>query len=240
MQNHTEHGSFHDCCRSLRHKIDELSVVLHINNIDICCITESWLTAAVPTETVDIDGYVCHRHDRMDGRQGGGVVCYVRQELPFSVVNTVDDDSVESLWLLYRQPCMPRSMSHILFGVVYHPPDVTSYVTSNHIVENVDAIMQLHPYAATVISGDFNHMTDKPLRDLKMKQIVHTATRKSATLDKIYTTIADWYQQPRILPSVAMSDHEAVILIPVGGGAVSTRSCWTSHRDNCAQQRPQW
>jgi len=70
-----------------------------------------------------------------------------------------------------------------------------------------------------VIAGDFNHMTDKPLRDLKMKQIVHSATRKSATLDKIYTTIAEWYHKPEILPSVAMSDHEAVILLPVGGGA---------------------
>ena len=152
--------------------------MLQINEIDICCVTESWLTTAVPTETVDITGYVCHR---MDGRQGGGVVCYVRQELPFSVINSVQDDSVESLWLLYRQPCMPRLVSHILFGIVYHPPDVTSYTTSNHIVENVDAVMRLHPYAGTVIAGDFNHMTDKPLRDLKMKQIVHSATRKSAS-----------------------------------------------------------
>ena len=101
--------------RSLRHKTDELAVIMEINNIDICCTTESWLTKDTPTETVDIDGYVCCRRDRADGRQGGGVVVYVREDQPFTLLQPVDDsDDVESLWLLYRQPRMPRSRSHII------------------------------------------------------------------------------------------------------------------------------
>ena len=193
-------------------------VILQNNNIDVCCITETWLNNDIPTEAVDIEGFVCHRCDRKDGRQGGGVACYVRQDLPFSLVTPVDDSDVESLWLIYRQPRMPRSVSHIIFGVVYHPPDAKSYATTNHIIDNVDAILRQHSYARTVIVGDFNKMTDKPLRDLKLKQIVHAATRQSATLDKIYTNLDEWYRAPCVLPSIGQSDHQAVVLLPVDGG----------------------
>ena len=213
---------------SLRNKIDKLSAVMQTNNIDICAITESWLTHDVPSEIVDIAGYTCYRRDRMDGRRGGGVVCYVRQDLPFSLVKPVEDDSVESLWLLYRKPRMPRCISHLLVGVVYHPPDVISHVTSTHIVDNVDAIVQQHPNTSVIIVGDFNHMIDKPLTDMSLKQIVKSATRKTAILDKIYTNIGDWYQQPQILPSIARSDHESVMLMPVNGGKRTTGQRITS------------
>ena len=203
---------------SLRFKIDDLSSVLSTNNIDICCITESWLDADVPTEAIDINGYVCYRRDRSDGRECGGVACYVREALPFTLLKPVDDDNVESLWLLYRQPHMPRSMSHILVGIIYHPPDAISHVTCTNIIHNVDAVMQQHPAAGILLVGDFNKMTDKPLRDLSLKQIVKISTRKSATLDKIYTNIGEWFLKPCSLPSIGTSDHQAVLLLPVDGG----------------------
>jgi len=201
---------------------------MQTNNIDVCAITESWLTPDVPSEIIDIAGYTCYRRDRMDGRQGGGVVCYVRQDQPFTLIKPVEDDSVESLWLLYRKPRMPRSISHLLVGVVYHPPDVISHVTSTHIVDNVDAVVQQHPNTSVLIVGDFNHMIDRPLTDMSLKQIVKSATRKTAILDKIYTNIDAWYQQPQILPSIARSDHESVMLTPVNGGVRTTGQRITS------------
>ena len=225
---------------SLRHKTDELSAVLEANDIDICCIAESWLTPDVPTETVVIEGYVCYRRDRTDGRQGGGVVCYVREDQPFALLNPVDDSGVESLWLLYRQPHMPRSMSHIIFSVVYHPPDAVNHVTTTHIVGNVDAIIRQHSNAGTMIVGDFNKMTDKPLRDLGLKQIVKAATRKSATLDKIYTDIGEWYREPLILPRIAESDHRTVVLLPVDGGVrTSGHRVMTTVRSNDSNSKSQ-
>ena len=158
---------------------------------------------------------MCHRRDRQDGRQGGGVVCYVREDQPFILIKPAEDDDVESLWLLYRQPRMPRSMSHILVGVVYHPPSAKSYTTTTNIVDNVDAVVRQHPNVGTLLVGDFNKMKDKQLYDLSLKQIVKAATRKSATLDKIYTNIGEWYNEPKILPNIANSDHRAVILLPV-------------------------
>jgi hypothetical protein len=192
--------------------------VLEANDIDICCITESWLTSDVLTDTVDIEGYVCYRHDRTDGRQAGGVVCYVREDQPFTLLKPVDDSDVESLWLLYRQPHMPRSMSDIIFGIVYHPPDAVNHITTTHIIDNIDAVIRKHSNAGRMIVGDFNQMTDKPLRDVGLKQIVKSATRKSAILDKIYADIGEWYQAPSILPRIAGSDHRTVLLLPIDGG----------------------
>jgi len=176
------------------------------------------LTAEIPTEAIDIDGYVCYRCDSHDGRQGGGVACYVRQNLPFTLVTPVDSVNIESIWLLYRQPRMPRSMSHILIGTVYHPPNAISHVTSTHIVDNIDAILRQHPSAGVLVVGDFNNLADKPLRDLQLKQIVKAPTRKSAILDKIYTSISERYQTLCILPNIGKSDHRTVLLLPIAAG----------------------
>jgi len=117
---------------------------------------------------------------------------------------------------------MPRSMSHIIFGIIYHPPDATNHLTTSHIIDNIDAIVRRHSYAASVIVEDFNKMTDKPLQDIKLKQIVQRATRKSAILDNIYTDIGEWYIEPSILPNITKSDHQAVIMLPTDGGTHST------------------
>ena len=84
------------------------------NNIDICCVTESWLDPDIPSEAVDIDNYVIHRSDRNDGRQGGGVAAYVRSYLPcVRVTDTTEAQSqtLETLWLLFRSKRMPRTVS---------------------------------------------------------------------------------------------------------------------------------
>jgi hypothetical protein len=36
------------------------------NSIDVCCITESWLSFNISTDSISIDGYVCQRRGRSD------------------------------------------------------------------------------------------------------------------------------------------------------------------------------
>ena len=110
---------------------------------------------------------------------------------------------------------MPRRISHIAVGVIYHPPDAVSGVMTNHITGNIDSILQQHPYAGVVIMGDFNRLNDKPLCDFPLKQIVKRPTRGKVTLDKIYTNVADWFLQPTVIPNIASSDHCAVLLTPI-------------------------
>ena len=54
-------------------KTDELEAVLRENDVDIACITETWLKQTTPSELVNIPGYVVYRSGRKDGRRGGGV-----------------------------------------------------------------------------------------------------------------------------------------------------------------------
>ena len=109
--------------RSILTKIDELATVLQINNVDIACVTETWLCDEKPAELVDIENYVCYRNDRRDGRRGGGVALYIKSNLPCQRLSDFEEANVESLWLLYRATRMPRQITHVVIGAVYHPPD---------------------------------------------------------------------------------------------------------------------
>jgi len=175
-------------------------------------VTETWLNARIPTEAVDIAGYVFHRHDRADGRQGGGVGVYVGHNISCVRLADAETPLLETLWLLFRCKRMPRSLSHLLIGVVYHPPDAVNRTMSDHLVDTIDALMKCHPSAGVILLGDFNQLYDAPLRDYPLKQIVRSATRGTSTLDKVYTSAADWYLPPIILPNIAGSDHASVLV----------------------------
>jgi hypothetical protein len=120
--------------RSLRYKVDQLSVVFQLNKITVGCVTESWLDCEIATETVDIDGYIRYRRDRSDGRRGGGVLCYVDANWPCTRLTSLETADLESIWLLVRRPTMPRQVSHLVVGVIYHPPDAVSGPMVNHLL----------------------------------------------------------------------------------------------------------
>jgi len=48
-------------------KADELETMLRNNDVDIACITETWLRETVPTGVLSLPDYVVHRNDRQDG-----------------------------------------------------------------------------------------------------------------------------------------------------------------------------
>jgi len=62
----------------------------------------------------------------------------------------------------------------------------------HHIITAVDRIISQHPHAGVVIVGDVNTLDDQSIRSYPLKQLVHVPTRGQATLDKIYTNIANW------------------------------------------------
>ena len=69
------------------------------------------------------------------------------------------DSLTETLWVHLRPRRLPRSVSRILIGVVYHPPDATTSdndILYNHIQQTVDEYSLKHPdcliYGFPVIS----------------------------------------------------------------------------------------
>ena len=100
---------------------------------------------------------------------------------------------------------MPRRVSHIAIGIIYHAPSADSSLTLKHILSCLDYISRTHPSAGFLLLGDFNHLNDSSIVSYPLKQVVKCATRKTAILDKIYTYIASWYDQPISLPPVGKS-----------------------------------
>jgi hypothetical protein len=48
--------------RGLRYRVDELTAVLETIQIDMGCITESWLGENITTDSIDITNFTCYRH----------------------------------------------------------------------------------------------------------------------------------------------------------------------------------
>ena len=71
--------------RSLCNKLDELHLFLHEQNVDVCCVSETWLTAAVPDSLICPSNYTIFRHDRPT--PGGGVAIFVKKAIDAVVVD---------------------------------------------------------------------------------------------------------------------------------------------------------
>ena len=202
--------------RSLTNKLDDFETVVRLNNSDVVCVAETWLSASVPSESVSMSGFSLFRKDR--NRQGGGVACYVRDSIPCTVLTDFDEPELETLWLMLRPARMPRWLTHVVVGIIYHPPNANNRRMIDHILNSIEQISRAHPNSGIAVVGDFNRLPDGPLRNYPLRQLVRSNTRKSALLDKIYTNMSEWYNLPTVIPQIGSSDHRAVVMNPTGCG----------------------
>ena len=196
-------------------KVDEFALFLRTNNVDIDCITETWLKSTVPSSAINIAGYSVVRNDRHNEIIGGGVCVYIRNTIRYKLWTELLDDDVESLWITIRPKRLPRDLSMITLGVIYMPPGSsirprkeTQYVT--HILHSLDTIMRSYPDSGLFVVGDFNHMKDKHIKNFPLKQIVQLPMHVTSILDCIYTNIDQYYKTPELSPGLGLSLHKVV------------------------------
>ena len=108
--------------RSLVNKIDELSSTVSNYSADIVVITETWLSNNVDNSVIGLNGFSTFRHDRSDGRRGGGVCVYVNNRFPVFHLEDISVPDIESIWLLLKPSRLPRGFNSIILGAIYHPP----------------------------------------------------------------------------------------------------------------------
>jgi exonuclease III len=87
--------------RSLPNKINELEILVEMQEIDIVCVTETWLKDKMPDEAIDCLGMNLCRHDRMN-RVGGGVAVFINNRIPFKVREDLISKSFECIWVTIR------------------------------------------------------------------------------------------------------------------------------------------
>ena len=195
-------------------KVDEITNILTTNRVDIGAVTESWLHEGIDTQLIQVPGYNVYRRDRGDGRSGGGVLVYVKNDQPCVPISDLQNPQFEVVWLSFRANRMPRNVTHLLVGVVYHPPGANNTDMNEYLVSSIDSFSRSHPYCGVIVLGDFNRLPEGPLRSYPLKQCVVNLTRDQAVLDKIFTSVERWYKNPLILPAVSNSDHFSVIFQP--------------------------
>ena len=199
--------------RSVNNKIDELQCVSQSNGIDIVCITESWL---VPDNmTISLSGYYPpFRRDR-EIRQGGGVMCFVKDNLKVKHWEELSNNDLETLWLTVYPAKLPRNISCIIIGIVYHPPNANHSTLYNHLSDSLDKILSVHPNAGIFLTGDFNKFKDNYVKQsYNLKQLVKEPTRGNNILDKIFTNMDQFYQNAKVLSPLGASDHSIVTSHP--------------------------
>ena len=66
-------------------KVDELQLFLYEQNVDICCVTETWFTCDVPNSLFCPKGYAVFRHDR--STPGGDVAIFVKSVMRAAMID---------------------------------------------------------------------------------------------------------------------------------------------------------
>ena len=101
-------------------KLDELRLFVSSLDIDVLCISETWLNHKILDEDVDIHGYKCFRKDRI-GKTGGGVAIYLKDSIVYKERNdltTIND--TEMVWV---EIVTKSSRKNVLIASMYRPPN---------------------------------------------------------------------------------------------------------------------
>ena len=130
---------------SLLPKIEEIRHIAKSSNAGVFGITESKLDKSILDCEIDIPGYDILRCDR--DRNGGGVACYIRQDISYKI-RDIFPSTIENIFVDILLPqTKPFSV-----GIIYRPPNQNSFLGDFN--ENLS---KLCPESTDVfILGDIN------------------------------------------------------------------------------------
>ena len=181
----------------------------------------------VPDSAVHLSNYILFRRDRLT--HAVGVCIFVNAEIPCSCLRAYESSDVESIWVKARPQHLPRQVSMILVGTVYHPATNTAeenQLLLHLIQDNVESFLRDHPEGLIFICGDFNP-TSTRLTELVTKrvtgltQIVKVKTRDSGTLDWCLSNRPKLMASPKQLPKLGTTDHYSILIYPPQASATS-------------------
>lgn len=131
----------------MRHKVDEVRLLLQICHLEILAITETHLDSKISNQQLEVENYKIFRRDR-EGKQGGGCLIYVMNHICAIRLRSLEATEIEQIWLRISSD----SNKGFTLGVVYRPPDSTTFF------ENFDRNLEKVwlKYKEIVMVGDFN------------------------------------------------------------------------------------
>ena len=142
---------------SLVPKIDELREVILNSDVEIACITETWLRYHIDDNVVNVSGFRLVRLDRINS-QHGGVCMYVRNNIQCNIVQDLLDSYFEIVWVHIRPTRLPRGIPCIIIGTLYHPPSANNQEILDHLLKCLSTIESRFPNSGVILLGDFNNL----------------------------------------------------------------------------------
>ena len=119
----------HVNAQSLLSNMEEIKLLIDVRNVDILCISETWLLSNVPDSFVGIENFNIFRYDE---GFGGGTCIYVRDDLKVTPINLniPGIDKVEDMWLSVQ--C--RKLPSFIIGRIYRRPH-SSNATFDYLLD---------------------------------------------------------------------------------------------------------
>ena len=203
----------HVNAQSLAPKLDDIAFLLKEEDIDVLCITETWLNKDTSNNLIQIEDYEVFRKDRTI-KGHGGVCIYVKQHYKTRQINIQEqNEEVEDIWLNI-QVNMYKSF---IVGAIYRAPNTTakSFAYIEKVLQQT-ANTTKNMYALGDLNDDQLNSNKTKMKNiihrLNLHQLVQTATRqtdKSKTLlDLIITNNPSSVIRTSVSPSIA--DHHEV------------------------------
>lgn len=156
-------------------KIDVVRYYATFANLDLICLTETWLQERIPDSIASINGFNVVRLDRQTSVHGG---VYLN-------IKDSDNPSFEVLWIKTRPTRPPRGVGSIVIGTV-HPPNANNSAMLSNLMDCLSSIESQHTNCGIILLGDFNGLNVSNLKSsFKLKQIVNFPTTDQNTPDFI-------------------------------------------------------
>ena len=204
---------------SLLKHIDEIRHVLLSASFDIFAINESKIDELIPDNEISIPGYNLIRRDR--NRAGGGVVLYIRDNIPFS---DREDLVPSSLEMVCAEISRPHSKS-FLVCTWYRPPnsDMNLFNEFETFFQRCDAESR-----ELILVGDLNCDVSKVSLDphtrqltflcslYQIDQLIDEPTRvtdtSTTTIDLVLTNVKENIHASGVI-HLGISDHSLIYAV---------------------------
>ncbi|KAL0200139.1 hypothetical protein M9458_003326, partial [Cirrhinus mrigala] len=208
--------------RSLVNKMDEIRLRINHSkrlwNCNVMIFTETWLNSDISDNAIALAEHHTFRADRTaddSGKtRGGGLCIYVNKAWCTNsvILGRHCSADLEFLMVKCRPFYLPREFTSTIITAAYIPPDADAKLAVKELHAAISKQQTVHPEAAFIVAGDFNHSNLKTVLP-KFHQNIFCHTRGNKTLDHVYTNMAEAYTvTPH--PHLGQSDHLSLFLIP--------------------------
>ena len=208
---------FYSNVRSIKNKVIELCTSVSIQNVDIICLSETWLTPDFANGSLNLSNYTIFRKDR--DHRGGGVLIATKSTLKAHEIVTPGDDEILTLDLY-------NNSFKLLRIITIYNPNFNNLSKFKSLLKNLTKLVENQNEILLV--GDFNlplAFSTSKIQSFEEKyilfrnfidkiqpinQCINFSTRGSNTLDLVFVRNKNKLIDLEPLPPIGNSDHASI------------------------------